>query len=436
MRIAYITAGAAGMYCGSCMRDNTLVSALQKQGHDALLVPTYTPITTDEPDVSQKRVFFGGINVYLQQKLSLFRHTPWLLDRLLDAPRLLRWVSRFAVKTKAEKLGDLTISMLLGEHGHQRKEIAKLVGWLRDEIKPEIICLTNALLSGMVHEIKQELGVPVLCTLQGDDIFLEALPEPFRAQAIGLIRDHCREIGGFIATSKYYADFMAGYFTIPRERFHIVYPGLNLVGHGAPPPPRERPPYVIGYFARICPEKGLHHLVEAFRILKQTSDSPPCRLHVSGWLGENNRAYLNKLRGNLQAAGLSEHFQHVESPDHVSKVRFLQGLDVLSVPTVYREPKGLYVLEALANGVPVVQPRHGSFPELIEMTGGGHLVNSDDREDLARGLLRVLQDEAYRVELGRKGKEAVHERFTAGRRAEETVAVFRDHVHPAANRRS
>ncbi|HMF13210.1 MAG TPA: glycosyltransferase family 4 protein [Gemmataceae bacterium] len=428
MRIAYITAGAAGMYCGSCMRDNSLVAALQNQGHDALLVPTYTPITTDELDVSQKRVFFGGINVYLQQKLLLFRHTPWLFDRLLDAPRLLRWVSRFAVKTKAEELGDLTISMLQGEHGHQKKEVTKLVRWLRDEIKPEIVCLTNALISGMVHEIKRQVGVPVLCTLQGDDIFLEALPEAFRSKAIGLIRDHCREIDGFIATSVYYADFMAGYVGIPRERFHVVYPGLNLAGHGGPLPPRQRPPYVIGYFARICPEKGLHHLVEAFRILKQSPGVPQCRLHVSGSLGANNQAYFEDLQKRLQTWGLHGDFRHTESPDHASKVRFLQDLDVLSVPTVYREPKGLYVLEALANGVPVVQPRHGSFPELIERTGGGHLVNSDDPEDLARGLRLLLEDHPRREELGRKGKAAVHERFRADIMAEETIAVFRRYL--------
>jgi glycosyltransferase involved in cell wall biosynthesis len=432
MRIAYITAGAAGMYCGSCMRDNTLVAALQKQGHEALLVPTYTPITTDEPDVSQKRIFFGGINVYLQQKLSLFRHTPWLLDRLFDAPRLLRWVSRFAVKTKAEDLGDLTVSMLQGEHGHQKKEVTKLVSWLASAVQPEIVCLTNALLSGMVHEIKRQLGVPVLCTLQGDDIFLEALPEAFRSQAIGLIRDHCREIDGFVATSRYYADFMAGYLGIPRERFHVVYPGLSLAGHGGPPPPREKPPYVIGYFARICPEKGLHHLVEAFRILQKTPGAPPCRLHVSGWLGGNNRAYFEDLRGKLHASGLSDHFQHSESPDHASKVRFLQGLDLLSVPTVYREPKGLYVLEALANGVPVVQPRHGSFPELIEMTSGGDLVDSDDPEDLARGLRMLLKDHDRRAELGRKGKDAVHGRFRADIMAEETLAIFRKYVRNKA----
>src|SRR3982751_3537221 len=159
MKIAYITAGAAGMYCGSCMHDNTLAAALVRHGHEALLVPTYTPIRTDEPDVSQHRVFFGGINVYLQQKLGLFRHTPWLLDRLLDAPPLLRWVSRrFAVKTQARDLGELTISVLEGEHGHQRKEVAKLVGWLAEEVRPQLVNLTNALLSGMVHEVKRRLG--------------------------------------------------------------------------------------------------------------------------------------------------------------------------------------------------------------------------------------------------------------------------------------
>ncbi len=261
MRIAYITAGAAGMFCGSCMHDNTLVSALTAAGHDALLIPTYTPIRTDEADVSQKRVFFGGINVYLQEKFALFRHTPWVLDRLLDARRLLSWVSRFAVNTKYEDLGDLTVSMLQGEHGHQRKEVAKLVRWLRSEVKPEVVNLTNVLLSGMVHEIKRELGVPVLGTLQGDDIFLDALPEPQRGRALALIRDHCREIDGFLATSAFYADFMSGYFHIPREKINVVYPGLNLAGHGGPRPDRADKPFTVGYFARVCPEKGFHNLI-------------------------------------------------------------------------------------------------------------------------------------------------------------------------------
>lgn len=415
------------MFCGSCMHDNTLVSALVAQGHDALLIPTYTPIRTDEPDVSQQRIFFGGINVFLQQKLSLFRHTPWFFDRLLDARRLLNWASRFAVKTQAEVLGDLTLSMLKGEHGYQKKEIAKLVHWLATHHQPQILVLTNALLSGMIHDLKQRIQVPVLCTLQGDDVFLEALPEKWRQPVLQLVREHCRQIDGFIATSNYYADFMTDYFQVPRERIHVVYPGLNLAGHGGS---GKEPTKLltVGYFARICPEKGLHLLADAFRLLKKSPALPSLQLRISGWLGENNRSYWNEIERGLIGAGLAGHFERVESPDHDSKVRFLQGLDVLCVPTTYREPKGLYVLEAWANGVPVVQPRHGSFPELIEATGGGLLVPPNSPEELAAGLRQLLETPDLRREMGQKGKKAVQERFHAERMAQETTAVFQYYV--------
>ena len=192
--------------------------------------------------------------------------------------------------------------------------------------------------------------------------------------------------------------------------------------------PKTERPFTIGYFARICPEKGLHLLVEAFRILRRTPNAPPCRLRVSGWLGSNHRPYFDDIDRRLQQEGLADDFDHVESPDHASKVRFFQSIDVLSVPTTYQEPKGLYVLEALANGVPVVQPRHGSFPELLEATGGGLLVNPDDPADLARGLRDLLDNPAHREELGRKGKEAVQQRFHADRMARETVAVYRSYL--------
>jgi glycosyltransferase involved in cell wall biosynthesis len=424
MRIAYITAGAGGMFCGSCLHDNTLVAALHKLGHDALLIPTYTPIRTDEENVSQRRIFLGGINVYLEQKVSLFQYTPRFLKRLLDLPALLRWVAGFAVQIDAKNLGELTVSVLKGEHGNQRKDIEELASWLARDMKPEIVNLTNVLLSGLVHEIKARVGVPVLCSLQGDDVFLDSLPEPYRGQSMQLIRDHCREVDGFIATCNDYADFMAEYFAIPRERIHVVYPGLNLAGHGGSRPRADGEPFTIGYFARICPEKGLHVLVEAFRILKQTPDLPPCRLRVSGWLGANNKAYFDDLQKKIKLWGLADHFEHIESPDHASKVRFLQSLDVLSVPATYREPKGLYILEALANGVPVVQPRHGSFPELIEATGGGLLVEPEDVGDLARGLRELMDRAETRAELGRKGKEVVHGRFHADAMAKQTAAVY------------
>jgi glycosyltransferase involved in cell wall biosynthesis len=410
------------------MHDNTLAVALRKLGHDALLIPTYTPIRTDEPDVSQRRVFFGGINVFLQQKLSLFRYTPRFFDRLLDAPGLLRWAGRFAGKTRAEDLGDLTVSMLKGERGYQRKEVLQIADWLADEVRPDIIVLSNVLISGMLREIGRRLNVPVVCTLQGDDIFLQALPQADREQALNLIRAHSSDIQGYITTSSFYADFMSEFLSLPRERMHVVYPGLKLDGHDGMPRTGSEPSVTIGYFARICPEKGLHNLAEAYRILRQQPGLPPCRLRIAGWLGSHNKAYLDNILKHLADAGLTQEVDHVDCPDHKSKVEFLKTLDLFSVPTTYHEPKGLYILEAWANGVPVVQPRHGSFPELIEATGGGELCESENPHDLARVLGELIRDPARRLQMARRGYEGIRRQFNADRMAVETAAVFERYV--------
>jgi glycosyltransferase involved in cell wall biosynthesis len=430
MKIAYITAGAAGMYCGSCMKDNTLVAALCVLGDEALLIPTYTPIRTDEEDVSQQRVFFGGINVFLQQKSGIFRHTPRWFDRLLDAPGLLNWAANtFGIGIRAEALGRLTISMLEGSHGMQRKEVSKLADWLAREWKPDVIILTNVLLSGLIPELATKVGVPIIATLQGDDIFLESLLPEYRQTALELVHDNCRPVAGYIATCKYYADFMSEYLKLPREQMHVVYPGINLKGFESKPPgdsssPAGQEPLTIGYLARIAPEKGLHVLADAFARLQQIPSLPPCRLRISGWLGEHNRKYFNEICNQLDKGIPAGVFEYVESPDRAGKVRFLQSLDVLSVPAPYREPKGIYVLEALACGVPVVQPRHGSFPELIEATAGGILVRPDDPAALAEGLRHLLIDADHRRELGRRGQAVVRQRFSAEFMARRTQEVL------------
>ncbi|MDY3555182.1 glycosyltransferase family 4 protein [Gemmata sp. JC717] len=431
MRIAFITAGAAGMYCGSCMRDNALVTALRKLGHDALLIPTYTPITVDEADASQQTVFFGGVNVYLEQKFWLFRHTPRFLDRLLNFRWLLKFVSRFAVRTKYSELGALTISMLQGTHGHQAKEVAKLVEFLRAE-KPDLVLFTNALLSGVIPEVKRQLGVPVLVTLQGDDIFLDELPERDRRRCFELIRANGRSVDGYISTSHYYADHMAGYIGLPRERIHVIHPGINLAGHGGAPDPRGDRPLTIGYFARICPEKGFHRAVEAFIALRGRPGAPAAKLKASGWLGANNRPYFDAQLKRLEAAGLRGDFEHVESPGHDDKVRFMRSIDVLCVPTVYREPKGLYVLEAWANGVPAVLPAHGTFPELIEATGGGRLADPGSVGSLADELARILTDHEFRARCGAAGLAALRERFTAEAMAANTMTLLESFVRTPA----
>lgn len=424
MRIAMITAGAAGMFCGSCLRDNSLVTALIEDGHDALLIPTFTPIKTDDEDVSEKRVFFGGINVYLQDKFALFRYLPRWMDRAFSARVLLRWISRFASNTNYASMGQLTVSMLQGEHGHQRKEVDRLIDWLEREIQPDVIILTNVLLSGMIPEMQARLGVPILATLQGDDIFLDALHEDDRKECLQLIRENTESVKGFIATSRYYADYMASYLDIDPERIHVIYPGINLKGHSPEHLVPQAPPYRIGYFARICPEKGFQNAIDAFIQLRETPGAPPCKLRASGWLGDNQRGFFEQQVQRLGAYGLSKDFEYVPAPDHASKVKFFKSIDVLTVPTLYREPKGLYLLEAWANSVPVVQPRHGAFTELIGLTGAGLLVEPGDPNALARALQELLENSALREEMGRRGRKFVEERFTAYQMARETTALI------------
>jgi glycosyltransferase involved in cell wall biosynthesis len=428
MRIAAITAGAAGMICGSCIHDNALASALAALGHDAVLVPTYTPIRTDDADVSLHRVFLGGLNVYLGFKSNLFRRLPRFVHWLLDRPVILRALSLVTATPDYAALGELTLSVLRGEHGRQQAEFGQLADWLAKDLRPEIVTLSNVLLSGLAPALKQRLDVPILAYLQGDDIFLDALSADHRNGCLDLIRQNAQAIDGFIATSTFYADCMAIYLGLPRERIAVIHPGLNLQGHGGQRQQRTDPRYTIGYFARIAPEKGLHVLAEAFVRLRKLPAAPPCRLRASGWLGPQHRPYLADVRRTLAAAGLDGDFEYVDSPDYAGKVRFLQSLDVLSVPTTYQEPKGLYVLEALANGVPVIQPAHGSFPELLDAVGGGLLVTPNDPDALADGLHRLLTNPAERLELGRKGREAVYARFAAEHEAQRTADHFRRFV--------
>jgi glycosyltransferase involved in cell wall biosynthesis len=425
MRIAYVAAGAAGMYCGSCLHDNTLAAALLDLGEDVVLVPTYTPIRTDERDVSERRVFLGGINVYLQQKWSIFRRTPWWLDRMIDHPALLEMLSKRATSIDPRELGDVTVSMLSGEAGNQRKELEKLVHWLITDVRPDVVHLSNSMLLGMARMIKQQCGPPVICQLSGEDLFLEKLPPPYYEQARSLLRERAADADAFVAINRYYADFMADYLSVDRGKINVVPHGLKLDGHGKRIEKRAGEPRVIGYLARICEDKGLHLLVEASEQLAERADIPPFRLRAAGYLGAADQPYLEQLQRRIAAGPLAGRFDYLGELDRNQKIAFLQSLDVFSVPTVYRESKGLPPLEAMANAVPVVLPDHGSFSEMIADTGGGLLCRPHDTRDLADKLARLLLDPVLATQLGLTGQQAIQDRYHAAAMARQTRDLYR-----------
>lgn len=426
MRILSITAGAASMYCGSCLRDNALAAELMARGHEVLLVPIYTPTLTDEANVSQDRVFFGGISVYLQQHLGLFRRLPPALDRLWDSRLALKLAARRSIPVDPRLLGELTVSMLKGEDGLQRKEVRKLTGWIRTQPPPDVINLPNSLLSALALPLKKAANRPVCCTLQGEDLFLESLPEPYRAAALQFIRENVAHVDAFIAVSDYYADFMRGCLGIPPEKMHVVRLGINLNAY-QPRPPRssDRQPFTIGYFARVCPEKGLHVLAEAYRGLRHSGRLPAARLEAAGYLAPEHQAYLRNIERNMKEWGLAGEFQYRGVLDREGKIAFLRGLDVLSVPSIYAEPKGMYLLEAMACGVPVVQPLRGAFPEILQRTGGGILVAPEDLNGLGDAIVSLFEDRSLAEELGRRGAAGVREHYSVSAMAARTVEVYR-----------
>lgn len=423
MKIAYIGAGAAGMYCGTCLHDNTLAAALRNLGHDVTLIPTYTPLRTDEEDVSIDHVFYGAINVFLQQSSSLFRHMPRIADALLDRPWLLELASRSAGSTDPKELGAMTLSVLEGEKGNQSRELHKLLEFL-GRLKPEIVHLTNSLFLGMAGPIRHELRIPVLCAVQGEDLFLSGLREPFRSQVRSELRHRAQDASAFLAASRYYAHHMTELLGIPADKMHVIPLGLKLAGHGNTPQRTDQGPFTVGYLARIAPEKGLHVLAEAFHLLAQGAERENVRLRIAGWLGARDKDYFEGVKQQLASWDLEDRVDYVGEVDRDEKIRFLGSLDVLSVPTTYAEPKGLFVLEALANGVPVVQPQHGAFPELLDRTGGGILVEPGSPAALAAALEDLRRDPERRRKLGAQGKESVHGRWGDGPMAEKTLALY------------
>jgi glycosyltransferase involved in cell wall biosynthesis len=425
VRILSITAGAANMYCGSCLRDNALARALMDLGHDVTLMPVYTPTRADEQNVSEKRVFFGGVSVFLEQHLRLFRKTPWLVDRLWESTGFLNQVSKRSIQVNPSGLGALTISTLLGEQGFQRKEIEKLVYWLRGEPAYDLINLPNSLLISLAEPIRRATGRPVCVTLQGEDLFLEGLPPKDRARSLELIRQHVPHVDRFLSVSHYYRDFAAGYLGIPEDRIDVTPLGVSV--DDLVPGERTRmqsDPFVVGFLARIAPEKSLHLLAEAYRVMRHDRGLPPSRLEVAGYLAPEHQSYLDGVERRMQEWGLGEEFRYHGELDRAAKVQFLHSIDVLSVPSVYVEPKGLYLLEAMSCGVPVVAPNHGAFPEMLALTGGGLLAKPGDASSFADGIMAVRDHPGQAREMGWRGAAGVREHYTVRRMAERVIEAY------------
>jgi glycosyltransferase involved in cell wall biosynthesis len=405
MKIVHITAGAGGRLCGSCLHDNALVRALRARGCDAILVPAYVPTTTAEENVAERLVVMGGVNVWLQEHVPLFRHTPRFIDAPLDARPLLEWLSGRTGGARAADLGPLTISTLQGEEGRQRKEVAKLAAWLAADVRPDVVHLSNALLIGLARAIRQATAAKVVCTLSGEDIFIDAMPAAHRGRVWQLLRERAAGV-----------DFAA---------FPAVPP--DLAARRAARGGR----LVVGYLARACAEKGLDLLVRALPMLADRHD---VELVAAGATVAAERGYIAECEGLATSLGVADRYRWQGQVDRARKLALLESIDVFAMPTAHPEAKGLPVIEAMAAGVPVVAPAHGTFPELLRdehaAEAAGLLHRPGDPADLARAIGTLLADPARAAVLGARGHALARERHAAA-----AMAAAHERLYASLERR-
>ena len=440
MNIVLLTPGTGSYHCGVCMRDNALAKELHRQGHNALMLPMYLPLTLDEDAASPETpIFFGGVSTYLREKFPWLRHMPRWLDRLLSQRVLLKLLAgKAAAKTGGPDVAEMTLSMLRGEQGNQAGEIEELISWLREHAKPDVIWLSTALQAGLTRRLKAELRVPVLGFLQGEDAFIDGLGAPWSERVWKLLGERMHDADRWVAPSRYFAELMADRIAWSaddrRKQMQVVPNGISLAGYGSPPPgiAAERGP-VIGYLARFIPAKGIGLLVEAFIVLKKRGRFPQTRLHCAGSMTEGDARYVETLKSRLAAEGVDRDVAWQPNVSKEEKIAFLESLTVFSVPALYGEAFGMYVVEALAAGVPVVLPRTAAFPEIVEASGGGRLFEpganeTENAERLADALESLLAAPEEARALGAQGRAAVEREYTITRLAERLVATTREMI--------
>jgi len=421
MKVVYIVPGSGGnFYCANCLRDGMLISALRSRGVDVTVVPLYLPLFLDGEGLDEGPVFFGAVNIYLQQKNVLFRKTPRWMDRVLDSRRVLEWAARKAGTTRPTGLSEMTASMLRGEKGRQAKELRRLVAWLGKEVRPDVVHLSNALLLGMAPAIREAVDAKLVCSLQDEDAWVDPMVEEEGRLVWDLMAQAAVHVDAFAASSRYFADLMIGRLGLDPDSVRVVYPGVDpsaySVRDGTPPGP------VLGYLSRLSAFQGLDRLARAFAFL--AGKYPDLRLRAFGGYTAEDAPFVARVTDDLDRQGLAGRFDLVEGLGRDIRVDFLKSLSVLSVPVPGGEAFGMYLLEALACGVPVVQPRAGAYPEIVEATGGGLLYPPDDPRGLERALDDLLSDGDRAATLSAAGRRGVEEKFTIDRAASALIDIY------------
>jgi glycosyltransferase involved in cell wall biosynthesis len=428
MKIVNIVPGFGGtFYCGNCLRDSAYTGALREAGHDAMVLPMYLPLTANARGQDDNfPVFYGAVNIYLRQQFPLFRHMPGWMENLFDSAPVLKFAARKSGSTRAHGLEKLTESMLLGENGYQHQELDHLVDFLKNHLKPDVVHFSNALLLGLARRIREEVKVPVVCSLQDEDVWVDAMEGSWREKIWQLMTEKGRDVDAFVAVSAYFANIMQERMHIPQEKMHVVHIGVKtgLYDYSAP---AVSPP-AIGYLSRLCEENGFEVLVDAFIRLKEDPRFSNLVLLATGGMTGDDKTFVARQLKKLEKKNLRNSIRILQDFAPGDLAGFFRSLSVLSVPVLKGEAFGLYQVEALASGVPLVQPDLGAFPEIIGATGGGVLYHPNTAEALAASLSAVLSDPARLEQMSQAGRRSVEEKFDCKQLTKKMVEVYEEAI--------
>lgn len=419
MNIVYLITGSGGsFYCGNCYRDMLFLRAIRKvSGISAKAIPLYLPPDKSNTDTGfDDKVFFGAISMYLREKVGVFKNMPAFFDKFLDFTPFLKLAARQAGATRTEGFEELTLNMIEGDNAFQPAEVKRLVKYLTENEKPDIIHLSNALIMGLARQLKKHMDVKVVCSLLNEDDWIEDMVEPFRSQAWELIAREAIYVDRFVTPSLYYRDLFMLKTGLDGTNIDIVPLGFDPEEHNLIRS-ETRPP-AVGFFCRVNKHNGFDKLVDAFINLKKENSIPGLTLNVCGGYTGDDKPFVSSQIKKIRELGFQKSVRIYPEFQGNKKAEFFNDVDVISVPVRKYDGYGLYIIEANSAGIPVVQPATGGFPEIIARTGGGITYHPDTVDALTEALSKILNDKNTREALGKAGYNGVRSELSLANMSE------------------
>jgi glycosyltransferase involved in cell wall biosynthesis len=423
MKIIHVIPGSGGsFYCGNCLRDSKYFDGLKKMGHDVVKVPMYLPLFSDEHDISDVPVFYGAISIYLKQLFPFFRKAPDWFDRLLNSKPMLKLAASMAGSTRAKGLEDMTISMLEGEKGNQNEELEKMADWMRDHFKPDVVHLSNALLLGLAKTLKEKLHAPLVCTLQDEDTWVDVMTDINRQKVWDLMSENAEHIDRFISVSHYFKKVALDRMRISSGKIATIHIGVDPEDYQYMNSTDKK--RTIGFISRMCHENGLDILVDAFLMLKRQPGYDDVQLIITGGHTGDDREFLKMVHKKVNESGFKESVTFHKEFEGAGRKEFFKKTSLISVPVRNGEAFGIYIAEALASGIPVLQPALGAFPEILEMTGGGIIYGENIPLNLLSAMKRLLDDPVALSQMSKEARTGAEQHLNIHQLANDLVNVY------------